>query len=73
MSVLGTIVIKKTSEDNYILNIPEKHIEDEEVDGPKLLAMLGKERLTDTTADDVLSQFDNSDVETEMRVRFRMS
>jgi len=29
------------------VNIPEKYIEDEEVDGPKLLAMLGKEQLTD--------------------------
>jgi hypothetical protein len=31
------------------LNIPEKYIEDEEVDGPKLLAMLLNEHLTDTT------------------------
>jgi len=73
LSVLGTVVIKKTGEDVYIVNIPEKYIEDEKVDGPKLLAMLGKEQLTDTTADDVLSQFDSADVETELRVRFRMN
>jgi hypothetical protein len=66
------IAIKKTGEDNYIVNIQEKHIDYEEVDGPKLLAMLGKEELLETTADDVVGQLDFLEIGEEVRVRFKL-
>jgi hypothetical protein len=65
--------IKKTDDkDHYHIVIHGKftHV-DEEVDGSKLMAMLGKEELVSTTVDAVLSQLDKTKVGYEMTVRLQ--
>ncbi len=53
------ILIQKTGDDSYLLDIPANQIVGEELDGPKLLAMLGREELTNITAEEVLSACDS--------------
>jgi len=62
--------IKKIdAEDHYRIVIEDKFTRiDEEVDSPKLMAMLSKKYLVGTTVDDVLNRLDEAKVGYEMTV-----
>jgi len=62
--------IKKIDdEDHYRIVIEDKFTRiDEEVDSPKLMAMLSKSYLVGTTVDDVLNRLDEAKVGYEMTV-----
>ena len=53
---LSRMRIRKTGEDRYHVVVKDEFTDiDEDVDGSRLMAMLGKERLVGNTAADVLS------------------
>jgi hypothetical protein len=66
--------IKKIDEDRYHFTLQDRfRLIDEEIDGPKLMAMLGREQLIGTTVDDVLARLDPAEIGFEIAVNLRAS
>ena len=70
MARFSTIHIKIIGEGRYSYSIPDNHVENEEVDGPKMLGVLHGKTLLGASPAEVMERLDKLDIGGETTVRF---